>query len=80
MESSQETTIQTLQQALGPFVVEVEAYEGEGSAISLEGTGCMPIKRMYCVGVFNKQGRVELIDNGYNTLSELFDAWPELDR
>lgn len=60
------------------FVVRVVAYEGEGSSIALSADFNDTLGEMYCVGVMSDDGIVDLIDNGYASLGELYEAWPEL--
>jgi hypothetical protein len=60
------------------FVVRIEAYEGEGSSIKLTSDNNDSLGEMYCVGQVADDGVVDLIDNGYPSLGELYKAWPEL--
>jgi hypothetical protein len=60
------------------FVVRIEAYEGEKSSIALVADSNDTLKEMYCVGMLSDDGIADLIDNGYPSLGELYEAWPEL--
>jgi hypothetical protein len=58
------------------FAVRIEAYEGDKSSIAI--TSDNSIGEMYCVGIPDNNGVIDLIDNGYPSLGELYTAWPEL--
>lgn len=60
------------------FVVRIEAYEGDKSSISLTADDNYTLGEMYCVGQMSDDGIVDLLDNGYPSLGELYEAWPEL--
>jgi hypothetical protein len=60
------------------FVVRIEAYEGDGSSIKLTSDSNDSLGEMYCVGQMSDDGMVDLIDNGYPSLGELYEAWPQL--
>jgi hypothetical protein len=62
------------------FVVRIEAYEGEGSSIKLTSDNNDSLGEMYCVGQVADDGVVDLIDNGYPSLGELYEAWPHLKK
>lgn len=62
------------------FVVRIEAYEGDKSSISLTADSNDTLGEMYCVGQVDDDGIMDLIDNGYPSLGELYKAWPELER
>lgn len=60
------------------FIVRIQAYEGEKSSIALTADANDTLGEMYCVGMLDVDGIADLIDNGYPSLGELYEAWPEL--
>lgn len=60
------------------FIVAVEPFEGDESAIALhDGTGA-PLPVVYCIARQNEStGVLELVDFGYRNIAEARAAWPD---
>ncbi len=60
------------------FIVAVDAFEGDESAIVVhDGTGA-PLPVVYCIARQNERtGVLEFVDYGYGSIEEARAAWPE---
>ena len=61
-----------------PFIVAVDPFDGEESAILLrDGTGA-PLSVVYCIARQNPStGVLEFVDYGYRSIAEAREAWPD---
>jgi len=63
---------------LPAFIVAVDAFEGDESAIVLHDRAGAPLPVVYCIARQNDTtGVLEFVDYGYRTIAEARDAWPD---
>ncbi len=55
-------------------IVKIDSYDGRQTFLHC-GDGI--IDHLYCVMHVHEDGRAEIIDNGYRSLEEAAEAWPE---
>jgi hypothetical protein len=55
------------------YIVKIESYDGEDTFIHC---GNDTQDYLYCVAAAGDSG-LEIVDNGYRTVEEAADAWPE---
>lgn len=60
------------------FIVAVEGFEGEQSAIVVHDGAGAPLQVVYCIARQNEVTSVlEFVDYGYRSVEEAREAWPE---
>ena len=60
------------------FIVAVDPFEGEQSAIILHDRTGAPLPVVYCIARQNEaSGVLEFVDYGYSTIAEAREAWPD---
>lgn len=60
------------------FIVAVDAFEGDESAIVLHDRAGAPLPVLYCIVRQNEAtGVLEFVDYGYRSIDEAREAWPD---
>lgn len=60
------------------FIVAVDAFDGEHSAIVVHDGAGSPLPVVYCIAKQNDTtGVLEFVDYGYRSISEAREAWPD---
>ena len=60
------------------FIVAVDGFEGEQSAIVVHDGAGTPLPVVYCIARQNEvTGVLEFVDYGYRSIEEAREAWPE---
>ena len=60
------------------FIVAVDAFDGEYSAIVVHDSAGSPLPVVYCIARQNDTtGVLEFVDYGYRSIAEAREAWPE---
>lgn len=59
------------------FIVAVDPFEGDESAIILRDSNGAPLPVLYCIARQNvSTGVLEFVDYGYRSIAEARQAWP----
>lgn len=60
------------------FIVAVDPFEGDESAIILRDGSGAPLPVVYCIARQNAStGVLEFVDYGYRSVAEAREAWPD---
>ena len=60
------------------FIVAVDSFQGEQSAIVVHDGAGSPVPVVYCIARQNEStGVLEFVDYGYRSIEEAREAWPE---
>lgn len=60
------------------YIVAVDAFEGDESAILIHDRAGAPLSVLYCVARPSEvTGVLEFVDYGYRSIEEAREAWPE---
>jgi hypothetical protein len=60
------------------FIVEVDAFEGAASSISVTDAHGAPLRAVYCIARRDEaSGVLHFVDYGYTSIREAGEVWPE---